>query len=118
MVYGYHIILSAYGFWLPNDPRGSWSDVVRAWEIARFGEATKVDHSRSVARLPHDRSLRLAAKRALKYPAVAFTGKQALAVGAGFAKYVERSGVTVWPVPFCPSMCTSSWRVIATTLSQ
>ena len=26
MVHGYHVILAAYGFWLPNDPRGSWSD--------------------------------------------------------------------------------------------
>ena len=25
MVLGYHIIRTAYGFWLPNDPWGSWS---------------------------------------------------------------------------------------------
>jgi len=28
MVLGTHLILTAYGFWLPNDPRGSWSDFV------------------------------------------------------------------------------------------
>jgi hypothetical protein len=28
MILGYHVIFGAYGFWLPNDPRGSWSDFV------------------------------------------------------------------------------------------
>jgi hypothetical protein len=27
-VLAYHVVLGAYGFWLPNDPRGSWSDFV------------------------------------------------------------------------------------------
>ena len=36
-----HVIFSAYGFWLPNDPRGSWSDFVRKWELVRFGQGTK-----------------------------------------------------------------------------
>jgi len=26
MVLAYRAILSMYGFWLPNDPRGSWSE--------------------------------------------------------------------------------------------
>jgi len=26
MVIAYHAIFSTYGFWLPNDPRGSWSE--------------------------------------------------------------------------------------------
>jgi len=30
MVIGFHVILTAYGFWLPNDPRGSWSEFVGA----------------------------------------------------------------------------------------
>ena len=40
MVHGYHVILPMYGFWLPNDPRGSWSDFVRKWELVRFGRAS------------------------------------------------------------------------------
>jgi hypothetical protein len=38
MVIGYHIILGAYGFWLPNDPRGSWSNEV--WESNYDGPPT------------------------------------------------------------------------------
>src|SRR4051812_43899841 len=33
MIVGYHVIFSTYGFWLPNDPRGSWSDFVGSWEL-------------------------------------------------------------------------------------
>ncbi len=68
----YHVILSAYGFWLPNDPRGSWSDFVWSWELAKFGPATKV----STRPLPRRRPTRsptpspLAAQSALHYPPV------------------------------------------------
>jgi len=54
MVRAYHVIFIAYGFWLPNDPRGSWSDYVRSWEIFRHGPATKTDLRRSHARDEHD----------------------------------------------------------------
>lgn len=101
-VLGSHMIITAYGFWLPNDPRGSWSDFVRAWELRRFGPATKVTTTRSVARRPHDRALRKAAKEALKYPPVVFTGIQARAIGKGFATYLERSGLTVWACSILP----------------
>jgi REP element-mobilizing transposase RayT len=84
MLHGFHIIISTYGFWLPNDPRGSWSDWVRSWELLRFGRATKVSTRQSVAGAPHNGQLRRAAKSALKYPEVCLSGRQALAVGKGF----------------------------------
>src|SRR5690242_17379731 len=96
MVLASHVIFTAYGFWLPNDPRGSWSDFVRSWELFRFGPATKIDTRQSVAHRQHDRGLRLAAKQALRYPPVALTGLQARAVGRGFAEYMRRGGLTVW----------------------
>ncbi|HUU10425.1 MAG TPA: transposase [Phycisphaerae bacterium] len=102
MVLGTHLILTAYGFWLPNDPRGSWSDFVGSWELARFGRATKVETHRSLAAVPHDRGIRLAAKRALKYPPVRLDGRQARAIGRGFGEYVARSGLTVWACAILP----------------
>jgi REP element-mobilizing transposase RayT len=101
-VIGHHVTFGAYGFWLPNDPRGSWSDFVGSRELFRHGPATKTTETRSVARRPHDRALRLAAKQALKYPPVEFTGVQARAVGRGFARYVERSGLVVWACAILP----------------
>src|SRR6266508_1226427 len=83
-VLAFHVIFGAYGFWLPNDPRGSWSDFVASWELFRFGPATKTTSRRSVARAAHDRKARLAAKQALKYPAVQLNGHQALAAIHGF----------------------------------
>jgi REP element-mobilizing transposase RayT len=102
VVIGYHLIITAYGFWLPNDPRGSWSEFVGAWGLYRFGGATKTDCRQSVASKPHDRQTRLAAKRTLKYPDVHFTGLQARAIGRGFADYVRRSGLTVWACSILP----------------
>ena len=102
MVIASHVILSAYGFWLPNDPRGSWSDFVRSWELFRFGKATKTDQRRSLAWDEHDRHRRLAAKKALKYPPVKFTGAQARAVGRGFGERVESSGLSVLACSILP----------------
>jgi REP element-mobilizing transposase RayT len=93
-----HVILSMYGFWLPNDPRGSWSDFVAAWELLRFGKATKADTSDSVAYVRHDRAKRIEAKRALKYPPVLLAGLQARAVARGFARAVRESG---YPIHAC-----------------
>ncbi len=88
-VLGYHLIFSAYGFWLPNDPRGSWSWLVQNPDLREFGEATKVDTHRSVAGVPHDRKKRLEAKEALDYPPVIFDGHQAKAIGSGIANYTS-----------------------------
>jgi len=102
MILGYHVIFGTYGFWLPNDPRGSWSDFVGSWELFRFGPATTTDTRTSVAGQPHDRAAREAAKQALKYPPVIFNGEQALAAGRGFARSAERGGVSVWACSILP----------------
>jgi len=102
MVIAYHVIFSTYGFWLPNDPRGSWSDFVGAWELVRFGKATKVSTTRSVAAVHHDQRLRKQAKGTLQYQPVAFSGRKALAVGKGFAQAVRESGYRVHACSILP----------------
>ena len=104
-VLAYHLILTAYGFWLPNDPRGSWSDFVRAWELQRFGPATKTDERRSVARNPHDVRNRREAKEHLARDPVQFTGLQARTVAHGFRKYATKSDVVIWACSILPSHC-------------
>jgi REP element-mobilizing transposase RayT len=98
----HHSIFGMYGFWLPNDPRGSWSDYIAAWELFRYGEATKVATRRSVAGRQHDRELRLAAKRALNYPPVVVTGEQAVAIVAGFGQACAESGYRVYACAVLP----------------
>ena len=102
MVIGSHLILSAYGFWLPNDPRGSWSEFVGAWELVRFGRATKVHTVASVAAAPHDVAARRAAKAALQYPEVHFSGAQARAAGRGFAEFARKAGLSIWACSILP----------------
>ena len=102
MVIGYHAIMSFHGFWLSNDPRGSWSTWIRNWELLRFGPATKVETRRSLARDAHDYQLRLTAKKALKYPPIVLDGKQARAVGLGFQEALEEGGYRCYACSILP----------------
>src|SRR5438309_741126 len=102
-VRAYHVIISAYGFWLPHDPRGSWSDFVRSWELFRAaGPATKVETHLSVAGRPHDRQARLRAKEVLEYPPVRFTGYQALSIAHGFRRMVTKARYQVFACAILP----------------
>jgi len=102
MIRAYHAIFTAYGFWLPNDPRGSWSDFVRSWELLGFGEATKVSTRQSLAANPHDHQHRQAAKEALTYPCVRFTGLQALSIANGFRRAMDESGYVLHACSILP----------------
>src|SRR5947209_5032303 len=101
-VIAYHVIAGVYGFWLPNDPRGSGSTEVRAENLRPFGPATYVTTRRSVARRPHDRAARQAAKQALTRPPVVFDGHQALSVARGFEGQVKTSGYRVYACSILP----------------
>ena len=93
-ILAYHLIMTMYGFWLPNDPRGSWSDFVRAWELFRFGgPATRTHLRRSLARDPHDVAKRVEMKKHLARNPVLLSGLQARAVARGFARFVQSSGI-------------------------
>ena len=101
-VRAYHLIVTTYGFWLPNDPRGSWSDFVRSWELFRFGTATTTGERRSLAGDPHDAATRREAKTALARPPVRFTGRQALAIAKGVKTYVAKSGCRIHACSIMP----------------
>jgi REP element-mobilizing transposase RayT len=102
MILAYHVIFTTYGFWLPNDPRGSWSDFVRVWELYWWGDATKVTTRRSLARAPHDRKLRRVQKDSLRLDPVLFTGQQALSVAKGFIVAIRESGYEVYACSILP----------------
>ncbi len=99
---GAHLNCSAYGFWLPNDPRGSCSGRLWAKHLRPFGPARQVTTRESVAASPHDRVLRLAAKRHLKYPPVRFTRTQIDAIGEGFSQIVVQLQLTVFACAILP----------------
>jgi REP element-mobilizing transposase RayT len=106
VILAYHFIFSAYGFWLPNDPRGSWSDTIRQYEIQyellKFGPATKVTTHRSLAHDPHDRELRRRAKQALLYKPVRFNGLQAREIARGFSIAAHESSYIIRALGILP----------------
>jgi REP element-mobilizing transposase RayT len=101
MIRAYHVIWGTYGFWLPNDPRGSWSDFVASWELARFGKAPRPRGPK-----PYDpkqpKAWRDAAIKTLTFPPARLTGVQAHAVGVGFGNAARKSGLTVWACSILP----------------
>ena len=99
MAIAYHLVFGCYGFWLPNDPRGSWSRYVGSRALLQFGAATKVNTNRSLAKNEHDQKQRLAAKQKLIYPPVKLIGIQARSVVLGIAKSIEESNYHVYA--FC-----------------
>lgn len=103
MVLAYHVVISTYGFWLPNDPRGAWSDHVWGRELKKHGPSTKITERLSTAHASHDEAKRRLAKSSLKRPAVVFTGRQALAVAHGFADCVARHELVLHACAILPS---------------
>jgi REP element-mobilizing transposase RayT len=103
MVVAYHVVFCFYGFWLPNDPRGSNSTFVRSWRLLPFGKATTVQHRRSVAHDPHEWRIRRAAKRQLKYEPVVIDGRQALSIAKGFARAIRKNGYVVHACAILPT---------------
>lgn len=102
MVIAHHLIFTTYGFWLPNDPRGSWSDFVRCWELYWYGDATTVTTRRSLARDAHDQQLRQLQKTALRYDPVHFNEAQIACVARAFDRAVTESGYVVFACSILP----------------
>lgn len=101
-IIAYHVVFGAYGFWLPNDPRGSWSRRVWSQRLARFGPVKPANTRRSVAGIAHDRRLRLAAKQELAHPPVRFNGRQALCIAAAVAEQAAKYSLPIYAAAFMP----------------
>ncbi len=103
-VIAYHIILTFYGFWLPNDQRGSGTDTVWSEDLRPFGNGTRslADGERSVSKRPFDREAARAAKRALQYPAVRLAGKQALVVAKAVGELAGRDALLLHAFSIMP----------------
>jgi REP element-mobilizing transposase RayT len=102
MVHGYHVIIVTYGTWLPNDPRGSWSDFVASWELFKYGAATRGENRQSLIDNPQVAHAREVIQQGLKYPPVQLTGQQAREVAQGFAEAARKSRLTVWACSILP----------------
>ncbi len=93
MVIAYHIILTGYGHWLPNDLRGSLSRELRQSKLAPFGEI----HFGRKAIQPNRDALKAflkAAQSVLQHRIVWFDGAKRQAIAQAFAEVVRRERYT------------------------
>ncbi|HEV3142363.1 MAG TPA: transposase [Gemmataceae bacterium] len=89
LVIAYHLIWTAYGWWLPNDPRGSGSKSVACDVIAELGE---LHHGRKKIQ-PAGQAVREFYERAatiLKFPLLTFDEAARAVIGEAFGKVIEQ----------------------------
>src|SRR5437763_5560080 len=101
LVIAHHLIWTAYGWWLPNDPRGSGSQTIRNEIIAELGEL----HSGRKKVQPAGRIVREfyghAADR-LKHPLLTFDEAAQQEISAAFADVVRSERYTCYACAIMP----------------
>jgi REP element-mobilizing transposase RayT len=98
---GHHLIWTAYGWWLPNDPRGSSSHEVRVEAIAELGE---LHFGRKPVQPPREelRAFYQQAKQVLAHAILAFTDEDVAVIADSFAQTIHRCGYTCYACAIMP----------------
>jgi REP element-mobilizing transposase RayT len=101
LVIAYHLIWTAYGWWLPNDPRGSGSRTIRSDILAQLGELhfgrKKVQPAGRVIREFYAKAATL-----LRHALVTFDDTARQVVATAFAEVVAREKFTCWACVIMP----------------
>jgi len=101
MVLAYHLVWTAYGWWLPNDPRGSMSQFIASDIIAELGEL----HYGRKRIQPASRDIRRFYERAagvLKFPLLRFTDREVEAIGRAFEEVIRARPYTCYACAIMP----------------
>jgi REP element-mobilizing transposase RayT len=101
MVVGHHLIWTAYGWWLPNDPRGSSSHEVRVAPMAELGD---LHHGRKTVQ-PRSAEIRQfydQARDILKHELLALSADDICVVGRCLGQVIQRSGYTCYACAVMP----------------
>jgi REP element-mobilizing transposase RayT len=101
MVAGFHLIWTAYGWWLPNDPRGSSSHEIRVEPIAELGEP----HHGRKERQPSGKEIREFYQKAsdvLKHPLLTFSDPEIELIGETFKEVINDRNYTCYGCAIMP----------------
>ena len=101
MVAGYHLIWTAYGFWLPNDPRGSTSLEVRVEALKGLGQ---LHYGRKMVQ-PLSCEMREffdQAREVLTHPVMTFTDDDILFLGDIFGREIISKRYTCYACAVMP----------------
>jgi len=101
MIAGYHLIWTAYGWWLPNDPRGSTSRDIRCAAVAGLGELhygrKRIQPAGNVLRAFHE-----ASRAVLKHALLTFDAAETAAIGAAFSEVIREHSYTCYGCAIVP----------------
>jgi REP element-mobilizing transposase RayT len=101
MVIAYHLIWTAYGWWLPNDPRGGSSHEIR---VARIAELAELHYGREPVQPSSSeiQSFYSTARDVLKHEPLVFTDADIDLVGDCFGKVIRDRGYTCYECAIMP----------------
>jgi REP element-mobilizing transposase RayT len=101
IVIAYHMVWTAYGTWLPNDPRGSGSNEVASPELAVLGE---LHFGRKSVQPPfHEvRDFYERAEPLLKFDVLRFDRQQIEHIAAAFGETIAERRYTCYAVAILP----------------
>jgi|SRR6185437_411359 len=101
MVIAYHLIWTAYGWWLPNDPRGSGSTTVHSNVLAELGDVhfgrKKAQPSGRVVREFYEKAAPL-----LRHSLLTFDERARSEIGSAFEAEIEKQTYTCWACAVMP----------------
>lgn len=101
IVIAHHLIWTAYGWWLPNDPRGSMSRFVCSDVVFELGN---LHHGRKRVQ-PVSREIREfyeAASSKLKFPLLKFERRDLCTIAQAFARVIARERYTCYACALMP----------------
>ncbi|MGA2620334.1 MAG: hypothetical protein ABSF26_22165 [Thermoguttaceae bacterium] len=101
MIAAYHLVWTAYGWWLPNDPRGSTSRDVRCAAIAGLGELhygrKRIQPAGRVIREFHE-----AARSLLKHALLTMSEEEVRAIGDALGAVIRQRNYTCYGCAVMP----------------
>ena len=95
MVIAHHIILTGYGHWLPNDPRGSMSRRIRNEAIRSLGDG-HYGRRRKQPRSAELRAFYQGAKERLAHPVIWFEAPERNGIGEAFGEVIAEENLTCY----------------------
>ncbi len=101
LVIAHHLVWTAYGWWLPNDPRGSGSHTVASDCLHELGEV----HQGRKRVQPPGREVRAFYERAaelLQHPLLTFDETERAIIAEAFGEVVERERYTCYACAAMP----------------
>jgi REP element-mobilizing transposase RayT len=101
IVIAYHLVWTADGWWLPNDPRGSGSEYIAQDIFKQLGDLhmgrKQIQPASSEVRGFYERAAGL-----LKYPLLKFGNEQVLAIAQAFGQVIQECRYTCYACAVMP----------------